>query len=156
MFIILNEYVFLDVSGGVHYSMLDEMRSALEVSNSLSFTKENYTPLSYKDVFHMATLGGAKGKVGHRILEMLFIFKIYIQNSYYNWCIDCLALSIEDKVGNFVPGKEFDALIIDLNAKDSLLDNFKEYTLEENFQRFIYSGDERNIISVYVNGREVK
>jgi len=68
----------------------------------------------------------------------------------------CLALSIEDKVGNLVPGKEFDALIIDLNAKDSLLDNFKAYTLEENFQRFIYSGDERNIISVYVNGREVK
>jgi len=68
----------------------------------------------------------------------------------------CLALSIEDKVGNLVPGKEFDALIIDLNAKDSLLDNFKEYTLEENFQRFIYSGDERNIISVYVNGRKVK
>jgi len=68
----------------------------------------------------------------------------------------CLALSIEDKVGNLVPGKEFDALIIDLNAKDSLLDNFKEYTLEENFQRFIYSGDEHNIISVYVNGRKVK
>jgi len=73
MFIILNEYVFLDVSGGNHYSMLDEMRSALQVSNSLSFTKENYTPLSYKDVFHMATLGGAKGKVDHRILEMLFM-----------------------------------------------------------------------------------
>jgi len=68
----------------------------------------------------------------------------------------CLALSIEDKVGNLVPGKEFDALIVDLNAKDSLLDNFKDYTLEENFQRFIYSGDERNIISVYVNGRKVK
>jgi len=73
MFITLNEYVFLDVSGGINYSMLDEMRSALEVSNSLSFTKENYTPLSYKDVFNMATLGGAKGKVGYRILEMLFI-----------------------------------------------------------------------------------
>jgi len=67
-----------------------------------------------------------------------------------------LALSIEDKVGNLEPGKEFDALIIDLNAKDSLLDNFKDYTLEENFQRLIYSGDERNIISVYVNGRKVK
>jgi len=72
MFITLNEYVFLDVSGGVNYSILDEMRSALKVSNSLSFTKENYTPLSYKDVFYMATLGGAKGKVGHRILEMLY------------------------------------------------------------------------------------
>ncbi|XP_011693826.1 PREDICTED: guanine deaminase-like [Wasmannia auropunctata] len=115
-----------DVSGGASYSMLNEMRSVLQVSNCLSLTRDNYTPLSYKDVFHMATLGGAK------------------------------ALSIEDKVGNLAPGKQFDALIIDLNAKDSLLDNFKEYTLEENFQRFIYAGDERNIVSVYVNGRKVK
>ncbi|KAL6265415.1 hypothetical protein P5V15_002211 [Pogonomyrmex californicus] len=115
-----------DVSGGVSYSMLDEMRSVLQVSNCLFVTKENYIPLSYKDVFHMATLGGAK------------------------------AFSIEDKVGNLMPGKEFDALIIDLNAKGSLLDNFREYTLEEKFQRFIYAGDERNIVSVYINGRKVK
>lgn len=68
----------------------------------------------------------------------------------------CLALAIDDKVGNLMPGKEFDALIVDVNAKDSLLDNFKEYTLEENFQRFIYAGDERNIVSVYVKGKKVK
>lgn len=61
MFIILKIDVFLDVSGGVSYSILDEMRSVLEVSNCLSFTRDDYTPLSYKDVFHMATLGGAKG-----------------------------------------------------------------------------------------------
>jgi len=70
--------------------------------------------------------------------------------------IDCLALSIEDKVGNFMPGKEFDALVIDLNAENSLLDNFTDYTLEENLQRFIYSGNDRNIVSVYVKGRKVK
>ncbi|XP_012524966.1 guanine deaminase [Monomorium pharaonis] len=115
-----------DVSGGASYSILDEMRAALQVSNCLSLMKENYKPLSYKDVFYMATLGGAK------------------------------ALSIESKVGNLVPGKDFDALIIDMNSKGSLLDNFKEYTLEENFQRFIYSGDERNIVAVYVNGSKVK
>lgn len=115
-----------DVSGGTSYSMLDEMRSVLQVSNCLSFTKDNYIPLNYKDVLHMATLGCAK------------------------------ALSIEDRVGNFMPGKEFDALIIDLNAKGSLLDNFIDYTLEEHLQRFIYAGDERNIASVYVNGRKVK
>lgn len=55
-----------------------------------------------------------------------------------------------------MPGKDFDALIINLNAKNSLLDNFKEYTLEEKLQRFIYSGDDRNIVSVYVRGRKVK
>ncbi|CAL1685490.1 unnamed protein product [Lasius platythorax] len=115
-----------DVSGGSSYSMLDEMRSVLHVSNCLSITRHDHVPFNYKDVFHMATLGGAK------------------------------ALSIEDKVGNLMPGKEFDALIIDLNAKSSLLDNFKKYTLEERLQRFIYSGDDRNIVSVYVRGRKVK
>ncbi|KAL6436968.1 hypothetical protein ACFW04_004945 [Cataglyphis niger] len=106
--------------------MQDEMRSVLHVSTCLSLMKHDYVPLNYKEVFHMATLGGAK------------------------------ALSIDDKVGNLVSGKEFDALIIDLNAKNSRLDNFREYTLEENFQRFIHSGDDRNIVSVYVRGRKVK
>lgn len=114
-----------DVSGGSSCNMLEEMRSALKVSNSLAAMKENYVPLNYKDVFHMATLGGAQ------------------------------ALSIDDKVGNLVPGKEFDALIINLNSKGSLLDNFREYTLEEKLQRFIYSGDDRNVTSVYVKGAPI-
>jgi len=56
--------------------MLDEMRSALNVSNYLSVIKDNYTPLNYKDVFHMATLGGAKGKIWHSF-HILYI-NIYI------------------------------------------------------------------------------
>ncbi|XP_070161911.1 guanine deaminase isoform X2 [Polyergus mexicanus] len=115
-----------DVAGGSSYSMLDEMRSVLHVSICLSLMKHDHIPFNYKEVFHMATLGGAK------------------------------ALSIDDKVGNLMPGKDFDALIINLNAKNSLLDNFKEYTLEEKLQRFIHSGDDRNIVSVYVRGRKVK
>lgn len=56
-----NKCVLSDVSGGTSYSILNEMRSVLQVSNSLSMMKDNYTQLSYKDVFHMATSGGAKG-----------------------------------------------------------------------------------------------
>ncbi|EFN72159.1 Guanine deaminase, partial [Camponotus floridanus] len=115
-----------DVSAGSSYSILDEMRSALHVSNSLHLTRHNYVPLDYKDVFSMATLGNAK------------------------------ALSIEDKIGNLMSGKEFDALVIDLEAGNSLLDNFREYTLEEKLQRFIYSGNDNNIVSVYVKGRKIK
>jgi len=55
-----------------------------------------------------------------------------------------------------MPGKEFDALIIDLDAENSLLDNFREYTLEEKLQRFIYSSTSHNILSVYVKGRKIK
>lgn len=76
----------------------------------------------------------------------------------YNRTYIFLALSIDDKVGNLLPGKEFDALIIDLNTGGSIFNGLDdtEYTLEEKFQRFIFSGDDRNIVSVYISGRKVK
>jgi len=56
-------YLLLDVSAGSSYSILDEMGSVLQVSNSLSLTGHDNVPFDYKDAFFMATLGGAKGKV---------------------------------------------------------------------------------------------
>ncbi|XP_058810850.1 guanine deaminase [Phymastichus coffea] len=114
-----------DVSGGNFPSILDAMRAALQVSVHLSFVKSNYKPLTYRDVFYLATLGGAE------------------------------ALTMSDKIGNFETGKEFDALVIDLNSSNSVLDNILNYTLEEKLQRFIYSGDDRNIAEVYVSGHRV-
>ncbi|CAL7936456.1 unnamed protein product [Xylocopa violacea] len=113
-----------DVSGGQSCSILDSMKSALQVSTHLSLIKDDYQALNYKDVFHMATLGGAA------------------------------ALSIDQQVGNFEIGKEFDALVID--TSDGILNSLRDKTLEERFQQFIYSGDDRNIVEVYVNGCKVK
>lgn len=83
------ECIFLDVSGGASYSILDEMRSVLRISNCLSFTRDNYTPLSYKDVFHMATLGGAKGKIDSFIFRIFYIsiYKMFFYNfiDYINY-----------------------------------------------------------------------
>ncbi|XP_076236358.1 guanine deaminase isoform X2 [Calliopsis andreniformis] len=115
-----------DVSGGQSCCILDAMRSALQVSSHLSFLKENYQALNYKDVFHMATLGSAT------------------------------ALAMDREIGNFVIGKEFDALIIDTSIGIELLDEIRSYSLEERLQKFIYSGDNRNIIEVYVSGCKVK
>ncbi|XP_001606359.1 guanine deaminase [Nasonia vitripennis] len=114
-----------DVSGGNLPSILDVMRAALQVSTHLSLEKPGYDPLNYKDVFYLGTLGGAE------------------------------ALDMNDKVGNFKPGKEFDALVIDLAAPNSVLDNLQEYTLDEKLQRLIYSGDDRNVVEVYVSGHRV-
>ncbi|XP_076760257.1 guanine deaminase [Xylocopa sonorina] len=113
-----------DVSGGQSCSILDSMRQALQVSTHLSLTKENCQALNYKDVFHMATIGGAA------------------------------ALAIDDQVGNFQEGKEFDALVIDTSV--GILNNLRDSTLEERLQQFIYSGDDRNIVEVYVHGCKVK
>ncbi|XP_076292507.1 guanine deaminase isoform X2 [Lasioglossum baleicum] len=115
-----------DVAGGQSCSMLDAMRSALQVSTHLSFMKTDYEALNFKDVFHLATLGGAT------------------------------ALAMADKIGNFQIGKEFDALVIDINAENGYLNNLKEYALEEKLEKLIYSGDDRNIAAVYVNGCKIK
>ena len=68
-----------DISGGNRISILDSMRSALDVSHHLSFMKKQnvkgtgrvtenfdennkYEPLSYHQAIYLATLGGAEGK----------------------------------------------------------------------------------------------
>jgi hypothetical protein len=41
---------------------MDAMRQALSVSICISFNKQGYKPLDFKNVFFLATLGGAQGK----------------------------------------------------------------------------------------------
>jgi guanine deaminase len=62
---------------------------------------------------------------------------------------------MSDKIGSFEPGKEFDALIIDLSASGSTFENLQEYSLEQKLQKLIYCGDDRNIVEVYVSGQRV-
>ncbi len=56
------------------------------------------------------------------------------------------------KVGSFEKGYEFDALVID----DSSLSHINDLTIEERIQKFIYIGDDRNIIERYVRGKQVQ
>ena len=54
------------------------------------------------------------------------------------------------KVGSFEPGYDFDALVID----DSVL-NYDNYSLLERLERFIYLGDDRQIIHRFCRGKEI-
>lgn len=56
------------------------------------------------------------------------------------------------KVGSFEKDYEFDALVID----DSSLSDYNKRTIEERIQRFIYTGDDRQISKRYVRGKELK
>ena len=56
------------------------------------------------------------------------------------------------KVGSFEEGYEFDAFIID----DSNLSIFKPLSIEERLQKFIYTGDDRNIKERYVAGKKIE
>lgn len=64
---------------------------------------------------------------------------------------------LADQVGSFEVGKEFDALLIGTR------DNLGIMTMVEDgddlgtvFEKFIMTGDDRNILDVYVRGRLVK
>ena len=117
-----------DVSGGPTPSIIDAMRNALICSraNLFQFRKEGkeFRPLETVDVFSLATEGGAK------------------------------ALHIDDKVGNFKVGKEFDAIVVDMTK--GMSDCFTEETPEHLLEKFIQLADDRNIIRVYVRGNLVK
>lgn len=56
------------------------------------------------------------------------------------------------KVGSFEEGYEFDALVID----DSSIADVNPRTIEERLQRFIYIGDDRNIVDRYVAGKKIE
>lgn len=74
-------------------------------------------------------------------------------------------MAIADKVGNFTPGKEFDALLVDVSVYPTnryklpealTQDKSPEELLLELLQKFVYVGDDRNILKVFVAGQQVK
>lgn len=73
------------------------------------------------------------------------------------------ALNLDEKIGNFAIGKEFDALVIDIYSKNGPTDDYtypvpadEEEHILNLLQRFLYVGDDRNIVQVYVKGVIVK
>lgn len=56
------------------------------------------------------------------------------------------------KVGSFEEGYEFDALVID----DSSLFDVNKRSIEERIQRYIYIGDDRQIVDRFVAGKKVE
>jgi len=118
-----------DSGGGYSSSMLDAMRLAIVASNArevMSGGKEK--GLSIVEVFYLATLGGAE--------------------------VCCLA----ERIGNFRPGKSFDAIVIGTAGEDQgvMTAVGAEDDLSTVFEKFVMTGDDRNIVQVYVQGRLVK
>ncbi|XP_069361751.1 guanine deaminase isoform X2 [Maniola hyperantus] len=120
-----------DVSGGDSTSILDAMRRAMDVSEHLLMTGGSGPTLDWKEALYLATVGGAK------------------------------ALGLQDKIGAFEVGKSFDALVIDVSDPRGPIDNYTDSSLGTEAlvdlaQKFVYCGDDRNIVQVYVNGEQVK
>jgi guanine deaminase len=67
------------------------------------------------------------------------------------------ALNLEDKLGNFKPGKEADFVVLNLQGATPLLKRrlAKALTLEDKLFVLMTLGDDRSIVGTYVNGRKV-
>jgi len=119
-----------DSGGGFSTSILDIMRQAFIVSQARKMlTDGKDRSLSLAECFGLATLGGAQ------------------------------VCSVQDKVGNFVVGKEFDALLIstvDEKYAGKMTPIEDEDTTKEIFDKWVMTGDDRNIEKVYVDGISVK
>ncbi|GAB6026271.1 hypothetical protein CHUAL_012479 [Chamberlinius hualienensis] len=116
-----------DVSGGYSPSILDAIRQAIATSAIIAMNKGgSYKPIDYEEAFFLATLGGSQ------------------------------VIGLENKIGNFEVGKDFDALLVDPTVSDGPIDSFVNDNLKTRLKRFIYLGDDRNIKRVFVKGVLVK
>jgi guanine deaminase len=119
-----------DSGGGYSSSMLDAMKQAFVVSIAQkTLTNGRDEPLSLAEGFYLATMGGAQ------------------------------VCGLEDKIGSFAVGKEFDALeihTVDLEQRGVMSPVEEDDSTFVIFEKFLMTGDDRNIAKVYVQGRSVK
>ncbi|RFU80830.1 guanine deaminase [Trichoderma arundinaceum] len=134
-----------DSGGGYSSSMLNAMRHALITSYARDALYPKYEQekdrnvrkeeegsegeaLSLEEVFYMATKGGAK------------------------------VVGFDEQVGEFAVGMEFDALLVDMqderNGVNVPLDEDGD-SAQRMLEKFVMTGDDRNIVQVYVKGRLV-
>jgi len=134
-----------DVSGGFSPSMLTVVQQASVAAKVYAFRSEvddsapandgfaNH-PLPVATLFYLATMGGAR------------------------------VCDIDQQVGSFAPGKSFDALLASVRPETGNHIVWSEDVghhgksdpkklLDHYLERFLFGGDDRNILRVYVQGR---
>lgn len=126
-----------DVSGGNSVSILHALARALDVSKHIDF-------INTQDI-----RGTGPAKNPQENYQQLS----YKQAFYLATLGGAKALSLDHVTGNFAEGKEFDALLVDVSVMEK---PHRPLTVDELLEKFIYTGDDRNIKSVFVAGRIVK
>lgn len=127
-----------DSGGGYSSSMLNAMRHSLVASFARDYLNSrgdgeaatgnnNAASLSFEEVFYMATQGGAD------------------------------VVGFGDEVGSFHPGKQFDAVVVDITrARDGVNAPLEEDDSPRTvLEKFVMTGDDRNMTSVFVRGVKV-
>lgn len=125
-----------DMSGGYSPSILEAVRQALLVSRHVAMDGDDKTKLSIEEVLYLGTRGGAK------------------------------VVGLEGKIGSFGVGMDWDAQLIGLGSVDNEggvdnegdmgpVDIFGWETWEERVAKWVFNGDDRNTMNVWVKGRLV-
>lgn len=135
----INVSLGTDLSGGYEQSILGVARSLIMVSHHRAMDSPEGEPeqrLGVADALYMATMGGAR------------------------------ACTMEGEIGSFEEGKYFDAQLVNLSSGNSNIDVFEhqtprvgdgdyEHRMMQLLQRWVFSGDDRNCVKVWCNGRVV-
>lgn len=122
-----------DISGGFSPSILEECRQAIWVSRFVAMGAGDKAKLSMEEVLYLATRGGAK------------------------------VVGLEDKIGGFEVGMEWDAQLVRLGSVEQEVkaltkgpvDVFGWESAEDKVNKWVYSGDDRNTVAVWVKGKLV-
>jgi guanine deaminase len=116
-----------DSGGGFASGMLDSIRQAIIASNAREVLSKGVDKgLTLSQVFYLATMGGAE------------------------------VLGLDRKIGNFAAGKDFDAAWISSEPLSAMTMREEDDSLKTLFEKFLMTGDDRNITQVFVQGRRVK
>lgn len=123
-----------DVSGGYSPSILEEVRQAILVSRHVAMTDGDAAKLTTAETLYLATRGGAR------------------------------VVGLEDRIGGFEVGMDWDAQMISLDAVtedgemsggEGPVDIFLQESWEDRVNKWVYNGDDRNTAAVWVKGRLV-
>jgi guanine deaminase len=115
-----------DCSAGYSTFMLDSMRQASNVSRHLAIrTGDETNVLGFNEIVYLGTMGSAR------------------------------VLDLDQKLGNFEPGKCFDALLIDVGLSDCINISGWEKDDLALVKKWVFMGDDRSIRKVFVNGKLV-
>jgi guanine deaminase len=128
-----------DVAGGYSSSMLPVSRLATLANRTESyvpvqrtlepgdkwryFDDAKFGPVNWKYAMHLATVGGAQ------------------------------ALGLTDEISTFEVGKQFDALLVDVDIPNQAFDYWPTDSMAKHVERFWNMGDDRNLVKVWVQGR---
>lgn len=117
-----------DSGGGWASQMLAVIRQAMIASNACEVLSGGRDKaLSLEEAFYLSTLGGAR------------------------------VLCLEDRIGSFEVGKDFDAVWVTTTTgiQSAMVPTEETDSLKTMFEKFVMTGDDRNIAHVYVKGKHI-